>query len=63
MFPSSSSVKCNTDNGFCKRVIKHMSSVKYRFILNFLCLEKIFLIYVTIQHLFLNRTVSRVDNK
>lgn len=40
MFPSSSSVKCNTDNGFCKRVIKHMSSVKYRFTLNFLCLEK-----------------------
>lgn len=40
MFPSSSSVKCNTDNGFSKRVIKHMSSVKYRFILNFLCLEK-----------------------
>lgn len=62
MFPSSSSVKCNTDNSFCKRVIKHMSSV-YRFILNFLCLEKIFLIYVTIQHLFLNRTVSSVDNK
>lgn len=40
MFPSSSSVKCITDNGFCKRVIKHMSGVNYRFVLNFLCLEK-----------------------
>lgn len=40
MFLFFSLVKCNIDNGFCKRVIKYMLGVNYCFVLNFFCLEK-----------------------